>query len=228
MPLILHIETATDICSIGLARQGQILSLRETAEQFQHASRITLLIEACCREVGVVLNDLDAVALSRGPGSFTALRIGAACAKGICYALGKPLLSIDTLQALTAGAVATLGRTDPTYYPMIDARRMEVYTAPYNSDLEALAPPRAMLIDESSFQDRLQRGEEIVLTGNGAAKCAEVLKHPGLSLFPLACSARYMALLAEKAFSASEWQDLAYFEPFYLKPPNITSSKRKI
>ncbi len=228
MPLILHIETATDVCSIGIARAGNIISLKETTERFQHVSRITLLIEAGCREAGIELNDLDAVAVSRGPGSFTALRIGTACAKGICYALDKPLLAVDTLQALTVGAVEAVSRESPTYYPMIDARRMEVYTAPYRSDLTPLGTPQAMLIDETTFKDRLDRGEEIVLTGNGAAKCGEVLHHAGLSILPLACSARYMAKLGEQAFLKAAWQDLAYFEPFYLKPPNITKSKKKI
>ncbi len=227
MPLILHIETATEVCSVGLALDGKLLALREESEPYQHASRITRFIEACLDEAGARRADVDAVAVSRGPGSFTALRIGTSAAKGFCFALDKPLLSINTLQALAWGAQRALARK-ATYCSMIDARRMEVYMACFDEAGTALTPPQALIVEADTFADRLQEGESIVLVGNGAEKCRPLFEQAALTILPLACSAQHMCELAEAAFSDKNTENLAYYEPFYLKPPNITKPKKRL
>ena len=225
MALILNLETATDICSVAIGREDQVLSLREIHEPYQHASGITLLIRDCLEEAGLLLNDLDAVAVSKGPGSFTGLRIGASVAKGIVYALDKPLISVDTLQALAAG-VHPVDHPKPLYIPMIDARRMEVYTAIYDQDLKIVHPPYALILEENLFEKWLGNGHQLILSGNGVRKGQTLFDSPSFSLFSSTCSAKDMVSLAFQAFTNKEFSDPAYFKPFYLKPPNITKPKK--
>ena len=155
MPLILNIESATDICSVCISKNAETLSLQEADKEYSHTSKITILIERCCAEAGITLKQLDAVAVSKGPGSYTSLRVGASTAKGICYALDKPLITIDTLQSI---ALATFKKAkQATFYaPMIDARRMEVYTSLFDKDLNLVQETHAKIIDEQSFQDYFQ------------------------------------------------------------------------
>ncbi len=225
MALILHIETATGICSAGISRGDQMLSLQSTAEGYQHASRITLLIEQCLKEAGCGLAELDAVALSSGPGSYTSLRVGTATAKGICYSLDKPLIVVDTLQAL---ALASLRREqeDALYFPMIDARRMEVYTAGYDAANELIQPPQALIVETDTFDELLKAGHTLVLSGDGAEKCRKVLPGEQLIYSPVFCSAAHLLPLALIAFEGENFADLAYYSPFYLKSPNITKPKK--
>lgn len=224
MSRLLHIESATAVCSVATSENGQLKALQEAEEPNVHGARLTLLIARCLEESGWQLEDLDAIALSAGPGSYTALRVGAATAKGICYALGKPLLRVETLQAIAGGMAAHYFDRQARYCPMIDARRMEVYTAVYSADLEIQMPVQAMIVSEGSFrewEDRL-----LVFGGDGAAKCQPVLQKPGVRFLEVPLSARHMIPLAQTAFDAGMFEDVAYFSPTYLKPPNITQSKQ--
>ena len=169
MPYILHLETATEICSVGISKGHQIISLKSSAEPYQHVTLINQLIEDCLREANISMHQLDAVAVSSGPGSFTALRVGTATAKGICYALQKPLIGVDTLQALALGSFdATIEKA--LYVPMIDARRMEVYTATFDDSNECIEPTRSLIIEKNIFEDYKKNGHTVVLSGNGAEK----------------------------------------------------------
>lgn len=225
MPQILHIETATDICSIGISQDETLLALQEITHFADHASKITLLIEACLQEAKLSLNDLDAVAVSQGPGSYTALRIGVSTAKGICYALNKPLIAVDTLQAL---ALATFNaeRKDALYCPMIDARRMEVYAAIFDQANQIVEEATALKIEADSFDVYFKAGQDLVFAGDGAEKCKSVFTGAFAHFSPIVCSARHLIPLALQAFQNQQFSDLAYFEPFYLKPPNITTPKQ--
>jgi len=227
MPKILNIETATDICSVSFCEDGKVISFQENQEGFTHASTLTILIQKCLAEANTNLESLDAVAVSQGPGSYTGLRIGVSVAKGICYALDKPLIAIDTLQAL-AWACAEEEQKDAHYCSMIDARRMEVYSAFYNKTNEETQPVSAIIIDENSFQSIFEKNEKIIFCGNGAEKCKPVLTSP-LALFsPIICSAKHLSFLSYQSYLQKDFCDLAYFSPLYYKSPNITVSKKKI
>lgn len=225
MSVILNIETATEVCSIGISQGEELICLKEASEQYSHATQITILIQECLSEAGLSLHHIDAVAISKGPGSFTALRIGLATAKGICYSLEKPLIAIDTLQAIALGCFLK-EQKEALYCPMIDARRMEVYTAFYNHKNEPLGAPEAIIVDENTFHAQKQAQQSILFCGNGAEKCKKVLQSPFFEFHPLVCSAAYMPPLSNKAFHTKQFADLAYFEPFYLKSPNITTPKK--
>ena len=227
MTTLLNIETATDICSICISRDRVVLAREATDEAFQHAAKITLLIKQCLETAELALADIDAIAVSRGPGSYTALRIGISVAKGIAYALDKPLIAVDTLQAL-AVATAAIHQKDGQYYPMIDARRMEVYTAPFDRGGKRLADAESRVIDEQSFQEEIEQGHDLILSGNGAAKCKAVLPSEQIIHHEVYCDSLHLVELAHRAFEQKDFVDIAYFTPFYLKPPNITIAKKKL
>jgi tRNA threonylcarbamoyladenosine biosynthesis protein TsaB len=227
MPLILNIESGTEICSVALAKDGQVLSLKENKEGNMHSSVMTLLIEELFNETGIAMKEIDAVAISKGPGSYTGLRVGTSTAKGICFALDLPLLAVDSLQAIAYG-MKLKSDDEGIYLPMIDARRMEVYTNMYDQDLNPLQTPEAKIIEENSFDHLLKHGERLILGGNGAEKCKNVLKSPYLSFTMVRSSAANMTLLAEKAFSANKMEQIGPFSPFYLKGANVTRSKKKL
>jgi len=222
MALILNIETATSICSVSLSKNGSTLITRESNEQNSHSSLITIFIEEVIAESVIKLEELDAVAISKGPGSYTGLRIGVSTAKGLCYALDKPLISIGTLQSMADGMaknseVQKLDK-DILLCPMIDARRMEVYAALYDISNKEIREVKAEIIDENSFSDYL-KNSKVVFFGDGAAKCKETLSHHGNAIFydDIFPSSLNMADLAEQKFREKQFEDLAYFEPFYLK-----------
>jgi len=225
MALILNIETATEICSICISKGTDILAIKESRDAYSHAGQITLLINACLEAANYKLSDLEAVAVSSGPGSYTALRVGAATAKGICYALNKPLIAVDTLQSI---ALATYHKKkkQALYCPMIDARRMEVYSAFFAEKGEAENEPSAIVIDENAFSEQLAEGKIIICSGNGAEKCKAILKNPLISFEEVLCSSAHLVPLAQKAFDEKRFSDIAYFAPLYLKPPNITKAKK--
>lgn len=227
MPIILHIESATDICSIGISQDERLLAIEEITQFSDHASKITLLIQACLQRAQFTLQDLDAVAISRGPGSYTALRVGVSTAKGICYALHKPLLAIDTLQAL-AHATHLAEPRDALYCPMIDARRMEVYCAIFDAQNRSIQEAQALQIEAETFDAYFQNHQHLIFSGNGAEKCKTVLTTPLAHFQPVLCSARHLIPLALQAFEKQQFEDLAYFEPFYLKPPNITIPRKNV
>lgn len=231
MASILLIETATGVCSIGLSRDGQLLALQQAEEPYQHARRITLLIEAVLREAGTELAALDALALSSGPGSYTSLRVGTATAKGIGFAIGTPLLAIDTLQSLALAARYEGDGEKILYAPMIDARRQEVYTALYDGDNRLVSPTAPHILGPDSFSRWREQGYRIVVCGDGTAKCRELLgaDHPGfLYREEVQCRAGNLLPLAEKAWQEGAFADLAYYEPNYLKPPNVTRPRPRL
>ena len=216
MPLILNIETATQVCSIGLSEGSEILAVRESHEKNIHAASVTVFTEEVLREAGRKMQDLDAVAVSMGPGSYTGLRIGVSAAKGICYALAIPLIAVPTLQAMALRArSATEG--DALLCPMIDARRMEVYTAIFDHNTREVRPTEALIIDEHSFSRELEKNT-ICYFGDGAEKCRDILDPLGMTYLPdIYPSARDIAVLAFEKFTDSKFEDVAYFEPYYLK-----------
>lgn len=223
MPTILSIETATPVCSVAISRNGELLSVKETSVKNAHSSVLTSFIEEVCRMAGIPFPEIDAVAVSEGPGSYTGLRIGVAAAKGLCYALEKPLIAIPTLKALASGmrnsiAPADGQLPDPLFCPMIDARRMEVFLAVYDSNMDEMVELRAEIIDENSFSGLLTE-HAVYYAGDGAAKCKPILEHKQNARFldDFHVSARYIFPLAEEKFRSAGFENLAYFEPRYLK-----------
>ncbi|MCJ8208930.1 tRNA (adenosine(37)-N6)-threonylcarbamoyltransferase complex dimerization subunit type 1 TsaB [Mucilaginibacter sp. RS28] len=221
MSLILQIETATTVCSVAIANNREVIALTEVNERNIHAEKITVFIEEACKSAGIDLHDLDAVAISKGPGSYTGLRIGVSTAKGICFALDKPLIAVDTLAAMAGGAISefqTRFKSDALLCPMIDARRMEVYTALFDTSGKMLKPVAAEIIEEASFENEIN-GRQLVLFGDGAEKCADILsiRNKVLLLPEFSNSAAQMTHLAADRFAAGLFEDVAYFEPYYLK-----------
>ena len=227
MALILQLETTTISCSVALSLDGNTIAVKELAERNIHAGYLTLFIEDVVAQCGKTLRDIDAVAVSMGPGSYTGLRIGVSTAKGLCYALDIPLIAINTLQAMTVGFMSLYNDQSVLFCPMIDARRMEVYAAVYNSQLDELLPVEARIIDENSFSDLLQN-QNIVFFGDGAMKCQEVLAGNPTAIFvpEFLNSAKDLSSLAALKYDRKEFEDVAYFEPFYLKDFLITQSKK--
>ncbi|MFI3317363.1 MAG: tRNA (adenosine(37)-N6)-threonylcarbamoyltransferase complex dimerization subunit type 1 TsaB [Rikenellaceae bacterium] len=231
MSLILCIETGTDICSVGMAKDGEMISLRESAEGRDHATKVALFAQELLEELELEPADLDAVAVGMGPGSYTGLRIGVSFAKGICYALGKPLIGVESLAMLTQLAcenhetsiLEVEGWSAARLCPMIDARRMEVYTQIFNSKGEPLTQVSAEIIDSESFA-QYNDGEPMLIFGNGAAKCREALAWA--QYIEVAPSAAGLGKIAHAKFEAGKFEDIAYFEPFYLKDFVVTTSKR--
>ncbi len=227
MAKILQIETATAICSVALSVNGEIISFKEEQGQNLHAANLTLFIDEAVKAAGLSYQELDAIAVSKGPGSYTGLRIGVSTAKGLCYALDKRLIAIETLEMMAAGFLTENPDYSGLICPMIDARRMEVYTAVFDPSLNLLLPTEAKIIDETSFNEYLSQ-QVITFLGDGAAKCAEVLKHQHAKFDATNFnSARYMSRLANEAFRNRKFEDVAYFEPFYLKDFVVTPSKKQ-
>ena len=215
--LILNIETATSVCSVALGTEGQLLGCRETVDGRSHATHLTIIIEELLAECDRKLQDIDAIAVSKGPGSYTGLRIGTSTAKGLCYALDKPLIAIDTLQSMANVAVDDR-ETTALLCPMLDARRMEVYCAMYDVDLQEKFPVSALVVDEDTFSDILDK-QNVLFFGDGAAKCQPVLGANPAAKFNLdyQLSASSMTMLSDATFTAGVFEDVAYFEPYYLK-----------
>lgn len=227
MPLILNIETATDICSVCISEGDKVLAIKEADKAFSHTSKLTVLIGACCEELGISLAQLDAVAVSKGPGSYTSLRVGASTAKGICYALDKPLIAVDTLRSI-AGITQANTKKQGLFAPMIDARRMEVYVTLFDKNLDLTMDTQAKIIDRDSFKEYFDQGQTIVFSGNGANKCQDVINSPLAVFSPEICSAANLVSLSYKAFQKNDFCDAAYFSPNYFKSPNITTPRKTL
>lgn len=225
MTLILNIETATPVCSVALCSDGKIITKKESHRHNSHSSLLTVFIEEIFKEVGFELKSLSAIAVSKGPGSYTGLRIGVSTSKGLCYALEKPLISINTLKAMANGMTKFLKLSKSPLFqqntllcPMIDARRMEVYSAIFDLNVNKIRETKAEIINENSYNDILI-DKQIIFFGNGAAKCKEVLSNNRNTkfidnFFP---SAEFMAEISAEKFKNNNFENIAYFEPFYLK-----------
>ncbi|WP_072401009.1 tRNA (adenosine(37)-N6)-threonylcarbamoyltransferase complex dimerization subunit type 1 TsaB [Flaviramulus basaltis] len=214
MALILNIETATTNCSVSLSKDGKTLILKEDNDKsYSHAERLHVYIGAILNEANVSSKDLDAISVSKGPGSYTGLRIGVSAAKGLCFALDKPLISIATLEALARQVEANEG----VIVTMLDARRMEVYSAIYDSDYNQLRETQAQILDESAFAEYLEKGK-VYFIGNGVEKTKSLISHPNaIFIEDKLPSANEMSLLAYNKYKKSDTEDVAYFEPYYLK-----------
>lgn len=222
MPRILHIESSTLTCSVALATDGGLTALRELHDMtYSHAEKLTLFMGEVLAEAGTTSSGLDAVCVVSGPGSYTGLRIGVSAAKGLCYAMDIPLLSVNALQSLAHFALDTVDpnelETVHCIRPMIDARRMEVYSAAFDLRGNPVTGVAAVVVDGDSFRDELDRGP-VLFIGDGAAKCQSVITHPN-AIFraDILPSAQGMFALAERKLATGEIEDVAYFEPYYLK-----------
>ena len=256
MERILLIETSTALCSTALAEDGVITAYRESSAPKAHASLTAVFVQEMLAERGITLSDCDAVCVSKGPGSYTGLRVGVSTAKGLCFGADKPLLAVGTLDTLVAQAVAdrslsvnsdpvvtadrssdiTSGRLtvipdqigDPLFIiPMIDARRMEVYSAVFSPDGIQITETTPVIVDENSFTEYLEQGP-VLFIGDGAGKCADVIKHPNAHFCQCHPKASSMLSPAVAALRAGKFEDVAYFEPFYLKEFVATVSKKKL
>ncbi len=227
MATILNIETSTEVCSVTIAKEGELLFKKESQEGLNHSELLTVFIENLFAENNFQLNHLDAVAVSKGPGSYTGLRIGVSVAKGLCYGLDIPLIAVNSLEILGVSA-AENSSEKMLFCPMIDARRMEVYTALYNHKGEEIEPVSAEIIDPA-FHASYLASNKILFFGNGAEKCKTQINHPN-AVFgePQKTSAQFMQKLTEEKYNKKEFEDVAYFEPFYLKNFVATIPKNKI
>lgn len=233
MSLILCIETGTDICSVGIARDGELLSLRESDQGRDHAKNLAVFVDELLHETSIRPDELDAVAVGMGPGSYTGLRIGVSFAKGMCYGLNIPLLAVGSLDALAqvaiedheAGIMNIEGWNDAVLCPMVDARRMEVYAQIFDVKCNQLSNVSAEVISEDSFA-QWRKERKMIIFGNGAAKCQELL--PDAAYISVVPSARGLARLAHQRYEEGKFEDIAYFEPFYLKDFIVIPSKKKL
>lgn len=226
MPLILSIENATPICSVALHMDGELLAFKEENLQNTQAELITLYIDEVLKDAGKTYKDLDAIAVGKGPGSYTGLRIGVSTAKGLCFSLDIPLIAINTLEGMAAGAIE-FGevKENSLLCPMIDARRMEVYCAIFDQKLTNVSLTSPVIIEETSFENFFANNF-VTLFGNGADKCKEVLKTDKALYIDIEPSARYFGKLALDAYNNKTFEDVAYFEPFYLKDFIATKPKK--
>ncbi|KAA3642651.1 MAG: tRNA (adenosine(37)-N6)-threonylcarbamoyltransferase complex dimerization subunit type 1 TsaB [Bacteroidetes bacterium] len=228
MALILAIETATKICSVALFKNNELIDCEELGGQYSHAELLAPFADTLLKRNGCKIADLNAIAVSKGPGSYTGLRIGVAFAKGICYGNSIPLIAINTLEAMAYGAIEKLKDNNALYCPMIDARRMEVYVSLFHANGEELEAVTAKIIDETSFEEKL-KSQKVYFFGDGAAKCQSILNATNADFsYSGETSARHMGNLAFQKYELQQFEDLAYFEPYYLKEFLAIKSKKLV
>ena len=225
MERIILIETSTALCSAALAENGAITAYKESSAPKAHASLTAVFIQDMLAERGITLADCDAVCVSKGPGSYTGLRVGVSTAKGLCFGSQKPLLAVGTLDTLVTQAAEEAADVK-FIIPMIDARRMEVYTAVFENG-QQITETAPAIIDETSFAEYLEQGVCLFI-GDGAGKCADVIKHPNARFTQCWPKASAMLSPAQQAYKEKRFEDVAYFEPFYLKEFVATVSKKKL
>ncbi|MFH0894244.1 MAG: tRNA (adenosine(37)-N6)-threonylcarbamoyltransferase complex dimerization subunit type 1 TsaB [Bacteroidota bacterium] len=230
MPIFLHIETATPVCSACITDGEKIISLREKSGNNVHSSLLTVFIQELFQESGIAFSSLDAIAVSKGPGSYTGLRIGVSTAKGLCFALDKPLLSVETLTAMAHGMLQQKAVSEDTYLcPMIDARRMEVYTAFYNNQLTKVFDTCALIIDQDTFLPFLKENN-LLFFGSGADKLVpQFNNHPGIKInTEYLHSSSFMLQSALEKWNNKQFEEVRSFEPYYLKDFVATTPKNKL
>ncbi len=232
MKRFLLIETAADSCSAAISEGSTIISSKHITEPRQQASMLAVIIKECLEQAQMTINDCAAVAVSSGPGSYTGLRVGVSTAKGLCFGSGVPLIGIDTLEIIAQGAVNSYAPAENTLVvPMLDARRMEVFTANFSNTCTKLSDTCAVILDENSFSEEFAKYSNVIFAGDGAAKFRETIISRGISNAIFANSklcAADMAIPTLKAFEAGKFEDVAYFEPFYLKEYIAASPSKKI
>lgn len=218
MSLILNIDTASEKAHVSFAKDGIILRSISSESQKEHASFLQSAIEQLTKTTGIILKDIDALAVTSGPGSYTGLRVGMASAKGLCYALKKPLITISSLEVLTASALELIPGAGENVLlcPMLDARRMEVFTAVYQNDLKIYMPPAAMILDEFSFEKELSENK-IIFFGNGSDKWKLICKHVNAGFETVVVLPQSMSQQTNTLYKESKFTDLIYSEPLYLK-----------
>ncbi len=219
-PTILYIETATDVCSVALSRGAEVIGLKEEAGGNNHAKHLLPFVDEVLKQGGCTVSDLNGVAVSVGPGSYTGLRIGVSTAKGIAYTAGIPVMAVGTLESIAQGAREswTDASAEPLQIvPMLDARRMEVFTTRYDFDMQSLEEVSAKIVDENTFAELLSE-HKVLFCGNGMPKCREILSaNPNAFFAEVPVSAKNMLPAALRKWQNSDFENVAYFEPFYLK-----------
>ena len=230
MSVILNIETSTDVCSVALAQDGQVLEHHENYEGHNHAVLLSNYVQSCVKYAKSRDLKIEAVAVSIGPGSYTGLRIGLSEAKGLCFGLSVPLIGVNTLKLLSVSVMFNnfFEEDNLLYVPMIDARRKEVYTAVYNAALDAVLEPRPMILDENSFMD-IKLDSKLLIFGNGSDKARDIIKRGNVQFIegvkPVALD---MIALSEKSFRENDFIDVAYSTPLYLKDFQATTPKKSV
>jgi len=233
MKSLLLIESGTNVCSIAISKEGKVIGIKESNDEKAHASQLTTFINQLVKETGLGISSLDAVVVSKGPGSYTGLRIGVSAAKGICYAADKPLISVGSLDSMVQGAYSLYKSIIEEngidiICPMIDARRMEVYTSMYDKAFNKIKDTEAVVVDESTFESLLS-SHKILFFGNGASKCRDIINNPNAFFIDsFTPSAQFMIPIANKAFEEGVFENVAYFEPYYLKDFVATVSKKSL
>ncbi|MEP2277850.1 tRNA (adenosine(37)-N6)-threonylcarbamoyltransferase complex dimerization subunit type 1 TsaB [Maribacter sp.] len=225
MGVILNLETSSTNCSVCVAKDGVILSMNElNSANYSHAEKLHIFIEEVMQEASLKMEDLDAVAVSKGPGSYTGLRIGVSAAKGLCYALGVPLISISTLKSMASQVKIN---NDEVLIPVLDARRMEVYSSVFDAELNEIRETKAEVIEENSFKEYIN-SKHIHFLGSGAEKIKELFPLESITYHcDVVPSAKEMASISSDKFNASDFEDVAYFEPYYLKDFVLQTKKSK-
>ncbi|MEP2059373.1 MAG: tRNA (adenosine(37)-N6)-threonylcarbamoyltransferase complex dimerization subunit type 1 TsaB [Maribacter litoralis] len=225
MGILLNLETSSTNCSVCIAKDGAILAIQElNSANYSHAEKLHLFIEEVVQEASLKMKDIEAVAVSKGPGSYTGLRIGVSAAKGLCYALGIPLISVSTLKSMASQIKINEGEV---LIPVLDARRMEVYSAIFDADLHQIRETKAEIIDEHSFVEYIN-SKSVHFLGSGAEKIKELFTDASINYHcDVVPSAREMASISADKFNASKFEDVAYFEPYYLKDFVLQTKKAK-
>lgn len=224
---VLHfllIDTAVSTASVSLVTEEKILSEKINPSQKDHAAWLHPAIDLLMKEFGLSLSAIDAIGISAGPGSYTGLRVGMSAAKGLCYMLNLPLITVNTLEMMTMAAIEKKETACTAFCPMIDARRMEVFTAVYSRDLDVLMPPANLILDEKSFEQQLKQGKTCFF-GNGSMKLKTVLKDSNALFLDVEATSSHMISIVYKKFKNRDFSDLAYSEPYYGKAFYLPSVK---
>lgn len=223
MIYILQIETSTTNCSVAISKDGKTIAVKEISNGYSHAENLHVFIKEVLENNNLEFTDLNAIAVSKGPGSYTGLRIGVSAAKGLCFALDIPLIAIGTLEVLAQQVTIDNG----FIVPMIDARRMEAYTKVYDANYNSVREIQAEILDETSFSEYLEKGK-VVFVGNKREKSQEIIIHKNARFVDSVPSANEMSLLAYNKYKKNDIEDVAYFEPYYLKDFLVTPAKKKV
>jgi tRNA threonylcarbamoyladenosine biosynthesis protein TsaB len=218
LPLLLNIDTATEIASVCVSVNGQSVGYRQNGQQREHASFVHTAIAAVLKDAGFCLKDIDAFAVTSGPGSYTGLRVGMATAKGLCYALSKPLITVNTLEVMTWAALDNVENIDEDWLlcPMIDARRMEVFTGLYNLKMEIVLPPAPVVLEKSIFNNYM-KNKKIAFFGSGSTKFRLIESNTNSVFLEIEHNAEHLGNLADKACQQKKFSDISYSEPNYFK-----------